>query len=117
MPEILKSRCIHAHVKFVFGFCNILFSCKKQTKGLEVNLTAIIQLDEFNFSPEACMVNVTLVRENIARFAQLPGTVSTLFTGARRLDRLFSLSFLCYSFSPVLFINILPAPKVYIYTR
>ena len=41
MSEILKSRGIHAHGNFVFGFSNILFSCKKQTKGHEVNLTAI----------------------------------------------------------------------------
>ena len=50
MPEILKSRGIHAYGNFVFGVrSNILFSCKKQTKDHEVNLTAIIQLDEFNF--------------------------------------------------------------------
>ena len=49
MPEILKSRGILAHGNFVFGGSNILFGCKKQTKGHEVNLTAIIQLDEFNF--------------------------------------------------------------------
>ena len=49
MPEIMKSRGIHAHGNFVFGVSNILFSCKKQTKGHEVNLKAIIQLDEFNF--------------------------------------------------------------------
>ena len=42
MPEILKSRSIHAHGNFVFGVSNILFSCKKQTKGHEVNLKAII---------------------------------------------------------------------------
>ena len=49
MPEILKSRGIHAYGNFVFGVSNILFSCKKQTKSHEVNLTAINQLDEFNF--------------------------------------------------------------------
>ena len=51
MPEILKSRGIHvhAHGNFVFGVCIISFSCKKQTKGHEVNLTAIIQLYEYNF--------------------------------------------------------------------
>ena len=49
MPEILKSRGIHAHGNFVIGVSHILFSCKKQTKGHKVNLMAIIQLDEFNF--------------------------------------------------------------------
>ena len=49
MPEILKSRGIHAYCNFVFGVGHILFRFKKQTKGHEVNLTAIIQLDEFNF--------------------------------------------------------------------
>ena len=49
MPKILKPRGIHAHGNFVFGVSNILFSCKKQTKGHEENLKAIIQLDEFNF--------------------------------------------------------------------
>ena len=46
MREILKSI---AHGNFVFGVFNILFSCKKQINGHVVNLTAIIQLDEFNF--------------------------------------------------------------------
>ena len=49
MPVILKPRGIHAHGNFVFGVSNILVSCKKQTKGHEVNLTATIQLDMFNF--------------------------------------------------------------------
>ena len=49
VPQMLKSRVKHAYDNFVFGVSNILFSCKKQTKGHEVNLTAIIQLDEFNF--------------------------------------------------------------------
>ena len=65
MPEILKYRSIHAHGNFVSGVSNILFSCKKQTKGHEVNLTAIIQLDEFNFDPNMCMVNGTWVRKHI----------------------------------------------------
>ena len=65
MPEIVKSRGIHAHGNFVFGVSNILFCCKKQTNGHEVNLTAIIQLDEFNFRPETCMVNGTWVRKHI----------------------------------------------------
>ena len=49
MPEILQSRGIHAYGNFVFSVSNISFSCKKQMKGHEVNLTAIIQLDELNF--------------------------------------------------------------------
>ena len=49
MPEIFKSRGIHAHGNFVFGVSNILFTRKRQTNGHEVNLTAIIQLDEFKF--------------------------------------------------------------------
>ena len=49
MPEILKSRGIHAHGNFFFGVSNILFSCRNQKKGQKVNLTAIIQFDEFNF--------------------------------------------------------------------
>ena len=49
MPGILKSRGIHDYGNFVFGVSKILFSCEKQTKGHEVDLTAIIQLEEFNF--------------------------------------------------------------------
>ena len=49
MAEILKPRGLHAHVNFVFGVCKLMFSCKKQTKGLKVELTAIIQLGVAQF--------------------------------------------------------------------
>ena len=42
MLEILKPLPLNAHGYFVFGVCKF---CKKQTKGHEVELTAIIQLD------------------------------------------------------------------------
>ena len=49
MPEILKLRGLHAHGNFVFGVCKLLLSCKKQMKGHEVVLMAIIQLDVAQF--------------------------------------------------------------------
>ena len=45
MPEILKPCPLYAHGNFVFGVCKLLFSCKKQSKGHEVEMTAITQLD------------------------------------------------------------------------
>ena len=69
MPEILKPRCLHANDNLVFGVCTckLLFSCKKQMKGCEVELTAIIQRDEAQFSTETCIVNGTWVREHVSR--------------------------------------------------
>ena len=50
MPDILKPRGLHANDDLVFGVCKLLFSCKKQTTGREVELTAIIQRDIAQFS-------------------------------------------------------------------
>ena len=46
---------------------SVFVSCKKQTKGHEVELTAIIQLDLAQFLPKIFMVNGTWVREHVAR--------------------------------------------------
>ena len=46
MPELLKPRPLHVHGNFVFS---LFVSCKKQRKGHEVELMAIIQLHEAQF--------------------------------------------------------------------
>ena len=52
---------------FMTTLLSVFVSCKKQTKGFEVELTAIIQLEEAHFLPKACMINGTWVREHGAR--------------------------------------------------
>ena len=48
---------------FMATLFSVFLSCKKQRKGHEVELMAIIQLHEAQFLPKTCMVNGTWVRE------------------------------------------------------
>ena len=52
---------------FMATLFSVFVSCKKQIKGHEVELMAIIQLDGAPFLPKTCMVNGTWVREHVAR--------------------------------------------------
>ena len=52
---------------FMETLFSVFLSCKKQRKGHEVEMMAIIQLHEAHFLPKTCMVNGTWVREHVAR--------------------------------------------------
>ena len=52
---------------FMATLFSVFVSCKKQRKGHEVELMAIIQLDEAQSFTKTCMVNGTWVREHVTR--------------------------------------------------
>ena len=52
---------------FMATLFSVFVSCKKQRKGYEVELMAIINLAKLNLLPKTCLVNGTSVREHVAR--------------------------------------------------